>query len=111
MPRPRANPHKHHWRKWYDLTVWYSIRKQQLLREPLCRVCQSAGRVTAAVEVDHVVEHRGDWNSFLTGQLQSLCSECHRAKSARGLRKSKGFSADGSPLDPEHPWNKAWRGS
>ena len=106
MPRPRANPHNRHWRTWYSMAIWHSIRRQQLQREPLCRACKAAGRITPAVEVDHVVEHGGDWNVFVTGELQILCSECHRAKSTQAHRKAQGFDASGTPLDPEHPWHK-----
>jgi 5-methylcytosine-specific restriction enzyme A len=88
------------------MAIWHSIRRQQLLQEPLCRICQAAGRITAAVEVDHVREHHGDWNSFILGDKQSLCAECHRAKSARVHRKSGGFDANGRPLGPDHPWNR-----
>jgi 5-methylcytosine-specific restriction enzyme A len=60
MAHPRANPHTRHWRGWYKLAIWHSTRRQQLQREPLCRICKDAGRITAAVEVDHIIEHGGD---------------------------------------------------
>jgi 5-methylcytosine-specific restriction enzyme A len=106
MPRPRADPHKRHWRTWYSMAIWHSIRRQQLLREPLCRACSMAGRVKAATEVDHIVEHSGDWNAFITGALQSLCGDCHRRKSSISHRKSQGFDEHGEPLDPDHWWNQ-----
>jgi hypothetical protein len=106
VARPSANPHNRHWRTWYSMAIWYSIRRQQLLAEPLCRICKTAGRSTIATEVDHVIEHGGDWNAFILGEKQSLCSACHQAKSAQVHRKSQGFDADGEPLDPDHPWNR-----
>jgi 5-methylcytosine-specific restriction enzyme A len=105
MPRPRANPHKRRWRTWFSMAIWRSIRRQQLLREPLCRTCFTAGHVKAATEVDHIVEHGGDWNAFITGALQPLCGDCHRRKSSLSHRKSQGFDEHGEPLDPDHWWN------
>ena len=56
-------------------------RAQVLAEEPLCRVCQVAGRVSAAVEVDHVVPlSRGGTEA--RSNKQGLCRACHRAKSA-----------------------------
>ena len=37
------------------------------------------GLVRPATIVDHVEPHRGNWNKFLTGKLQSLCEHCHNA--------------------------------
>jgi 5-methylcytosine-specific restriction protein A len=100
---PRANPHDGRpWRSWYKLAIWLNIRRQQLLREPLCRTCRASGRNAAAHEVDHITPHRGDWNLFITGALQSLCSDCHRDRS----RKNLGHDETGTPLDPRHPWHK-----
>jgi len=28
---------------------------------------------------DHVVSHHGDWNAFITDELQSLCGLCHNS--------------------------------
>jgi len=55
------------------------LRKLQLQRHPLCKFCLDRGIVTAAKVVDHVIPHRGNWNSFVTGELQSLCEPCHKS--------------------------------
>jgi hypothetical protein len=77
--------------------------------EPLCRLCLERGRVTPATIADHVTPHRGDWNAFLLGELQSLCRACHnrdkRFEEIRGYRLDVG--EDGWPLDPKHPANKS----
>jgi len=56
-------------------------------RPPILSGCHAAGRVTAATVVDHVVPHRGDpvlmWDEI--GNWQSLCTDCHGAKTIRGL--------------------------
>jgi 5-methylcytosine-specific restriction protein A len=49
--------------------------------------CFDKGIVTAAVQVDHVVPHRGDrrlfWDS--RGNWQSLCAACGARKSQAGF--------------------------
>lgn len=72
---------------------WTERRTQQLLREPLCRICARRGVRTVATDVDHVVPHRGDVRLFMTGELQSLCHSCHSAKTmaenAEGMAAAK----------------------
>ena len=36
--------------------------------------------VTRATHVDHVKPHKGDWNLFCLGELQSLCASCHNSR-------------------------------
>jgi 5-methylcytosine-specific restriction protein A len=43
---------------------WRKRARYQLQVEPLCRMCASEGRLTAASVADHVIPHRGDINSF-----------------------------------------------
>jgi hypothetical protein len=63
------------------------------------------GQTTLATIADHVVPHRGDWNFFLTGALQSLCETHHN--STKRQFDLRGYDAaigpDGYPLDPRHP--------
>ena len=50
--------------------------------EPLCRPCHSEERLTAAIEVDHVIPlHEGGADD--DSNLQPICLRCHHAKSAR----------------------------
>ena len=61
----------------YD-AAWQRLRLAFLAVNPLCRMCQAKGQVTAASVVDHVVpirlapERRLDWSN-----LQSLCKPHH----------------------------------
>ena len=48
--------------------------------------------VTAANVVDHVTPHKGDWNAFVTGELQSLCEPCY--KSAKREIELRGYRTD-----------------
>lgn len=65
------------------------------------------GVATAATIADHVTSHEGDWNAFITGELQSLCEPCHNSR--KRLLDVDGYSsnigADGWPTDPRHPAN------
>lgn len=60
---------------------WARRRAAWLREHPLCAHCLQAGRVRAAAEVDHVVplQHGGQDDD---SNLQSLCRECHAAKTA-----------------------------
>lgn len=95
------------WRRWYSTQRWRARRKAQLASEPLCRMCGARGTLTAATVADHVVPHRGDYDLFWNGELQSLCASHH--SSAKQSIEVRGFSkevdANGWPIDPQHPAN------
>ena len=86
--KPKSAPRgeSEQWHDLYNLPIWkYNLRPQQLLREPFCRVCwqERRERVTAT-EVDHIVPHRGRMELFVDERnLQSLCHNCHSAKTMR----------------------------
>lgn len=53
---------------------WFSLRKRVLARDShKCRLCGAK-----ATEVDHII--RGDNHDM--SNLQSLCADCHKAKSS-----------------------------
>jgi 5-methylcytosine-specific restriction enzyme A len=83
-------------------------RATQLYAKPLCEHCSAKGLVVLATEVDHIVPlFKG--GSDLVDNKQSLCSACHKIKTAqdKGFRARYGCDASGLPLDPNHHWNKA----
>jgi len=92
-------------RDWYGLGRWKIKQRAQIRAQPLCQFCIEKGLVVRAVIADHVEPVRGDWNSFWTGKLQSLCRSCHESdkkyQDHRGFRRDIG--EDGFPMDPEHP--------
>ena len=96
------------WKHFYDTAFWQRRRSQQLLAHPLCKFCAADGFVTRATHVDHIEPHRGDWNLFCLGALQSLCAPCH--SSIKQQIEARGFDAavdaDGWPTDPNHPANR-----
>ena len=87
-PPPRqtryvAQPGK--WHHMYDAR-WRKAREIHLARWPLCVTCEARGVTRQATDVDHIRPHRGDPVAFWdSGNWQSLCGECHKAKTAAGL--------------------------
>ena len=68
---------------------WPKVRQAVLSREPLCRLCAAAGRVTAANVADHIVPKPKGVEDYDLTNLQALCVPCHNAKSARELNAMK----------------------
>lgn len=85
---------------------WRAIREQVLAGEPLCRDCKRMGRITPAIEVDHV---SGDTADNRPENLAPLCKSCHSHRTACAMAgvPVKGCDVDGWPLDDRHPWNLA----
>lgn len=106
MPRPGEA--RTAWSHFYGKASWQRRRRLQLRAHPLCAFCLARGVVTVACIVDHVEPHKGDWNKFVIGKLQSLCEACHN--SSKRYIELDGYSIDvdddGWPLDPRHPANK-----
>lgn len=79
------------WRRWYSLKAWKIRRRDQLRSEPLCRRCRAKGETVEATVADHVIPHRGDWELFIRGKLQSLCEPCHsgevQSEERRGVKR------------------------
>lgn len=84
-PRQAARRESAEWHGWYGLPVWTDdLRTTQLLKEPFCRVCAQAGHRVRATDVDHIVDHKGDWKKFTDrNNLESLCHSCHSRKTMR----------------------------
>lgn len=90
----------------YD-SRWHRARRVFLAAHPLCVMCEQVGRTTPASVVDHIKMHKGDAALFWDeGNWQSLCASCHDRHKQRQERTgmAHGASADGTPLDPAHPW-------
>lgn len=62
---------------------WRKARKTFLSRNPLCKHCNSEGRLTPATIVDHITPHKGNqtlfWNKY---NWQPLCKRHHDIKTA-----------------------------
>jgi 5-methylcytosine-specific restriction protein A len=99
MSAPRNRPAHD---RWYSTARWQRRRKQQLEREPLCRMCKAQGIVTAATVADHFPAHRGEPEAFWNGPLRSLCKRHHDsdAQSAeKGGKPRPVISLAGWPIE------------
>lgn len=62
--------------------AWRRLRESIMVRDHgLCQVCARAGRIEPASEVDHI-RNRADGGTDEPGNLQAICSECHRRKTS-----------------------------
>jgi hypothetical protein len=94
-------------RDWPQLNCHRKRAKHQLKIEPLCSFCMGKGLAVPATVADRVVPHRGDWNKFRLGKLQSLCKPCHdRTKQIEQPGYRLTFGIDGLPIDPMHPFHR-----
>ena len=60
------------------------IRATVLRASPLCVHCKAAGRVSEAVEVDHITPlHKGGTDDL--SNLAGLCRACHVDKTAKDM--------------------------
>jgi 5-methylcytosine-specific restriction enzyme A len=105
--QPSSRPHEA-WKKFYGTAAWQKRRALQLRHFPLCAYCLARSVVTVATVVDHVEPHKGDWNKFRLGALQSLCKLCHDSSKRHVELAGYGIDVDddGWPVDPKHPANK-----
>lgn len=85
--------------------AWQIARSQAIARDKgLCQPCKAKGRVTPFTEVDHITPKAKGGTDDL-GNLQCICAECHKAKSAAegheaaGHRARASIGEDGWPID------------
>ena len=70
--------------EWYNRKWWKVTRKRVLEDDPVCGVCLlQRGRLEAAIDVDHILPHEGDYEVFHDRtNLWGLCKSCHAIKSS-----------------------------
>lgn len=69
---------------------WKRRRDRVLQREPLCRMCKAIGKVSEAVEVDHIIPLvMGGSND--DANLQPLCHKHHAEKTAKENAELNGW--------------------
>ena len=91
-PNARQRGYNHRWDK---------ARATFLRHNPLCRMCESQGRVTEAKVVDHIIPHRGDQALFwdTANNWQPLCYPCHNSVKQREERGTVAvIGDDGWPI-------------
>lgn len=76
------------------------LRKELFEREPLCRPCYQAGRVTEGTMRDHIVPLE-EGGTDTVDNTQSICEACHDLKSkaerARGVQRAWAGYREGKP--------------
>ena len=83
--------------KLYTGRRWRKLRAQILRQQPLCRECLRLGFIQEASVVDHIRGHGAGWQEhfFTPSNLQPLCTDCHKAKTAREqAAKTRGGLSD-----------------
>lgn len=67
-----------------------TIRDRIMRRDNgLCQQCRRDGKLTLAEQVDHIVEH-ADGGSDDDANLEALCGDHHKAKTARSQAARRG---------------------
>ena len=78
------------------------LRGRIMQDQPLCKMCEDKGFVTPGAEMDHIQPlFMGGSND--DDNLQMLCVECHRKKSANdlGVAYKPTIGLDGWPISAE----------
>lgn len=70
---------------------WHKFRTDYLNHNPMCKLCFNKGLVVIAHEVDHIVPLIDGGKEFDERNLQSLCIECHKEKTANENRARFSF--------------------
>ena len=69
------------WHRLYNTKRWKIERVQYLSHNPLCVECYKKGEMTAAIVVDHIIDHKGNLQLFYDkSNWQALCKQCHDKK-------------------------------
>jgi len=73
----------------YNTKRWITLRNYKLQLNPLCEVCEAAGKVEAATEVHHIhaLKDENDDGFYDLDNLQAICTKCHRLET--NLQNSK----------------------
>lgn len=68
----------------YNSSRWRKLRRQFLIKHPLCAECRRLGVINPSRVVDHIKPHQGDESLFWDEtNLQALCKSCHDRKTAK----------------------------
>lgn len=69
--------------EFYNSYAWRKVSKLNLEKNPLCVSCLQNDLNTMAKVTDHIVPISKGGDKWSEDNHQSLCHECHNAKSAR----------------------------
>lgn len=66
-----------------DKTRWRKLRAKIFKQEPYCRECKKVGIIRSPKELDHIIAISKGGPHWDESNLQPLCTECHREKTAQ----------------------------
>lgn len=72
-------------KQFLNSAAWLKLRVFKLSQTPWCEECEKHGKTKPATDVDHILpRHTHPQLKLSFPNLQSLCKECHGAKTRRG---------------------------
>jgi len=80
----------------HSLPRWQRLRERIRHRDGVCVICASNGKTTPGDDVDHIVPVKDGGAAWAESNLQFLCRECHKRKTAaeESQRKRNWLSVD-----------------
>lgn len=87
----KENNYKEKFKTFYNSREWKILRDMKYCdSDGLCEKCRKQGKISAGVDVHHIVPIEKDWNKRLDyDNLILLCKECHNEIHDRGGEFSK----------------------
>ena len=86
--------------KFHGHYFWDSARSYVMLRDHYtCQLCHGRRRARQ-LDVDHIVEIAAGGAALEYSNLQTVCRDCHRAKTLRFLRARRTLDAYPTPAEP-----------
>lgn len=95
----------------YDTRAWDRARLQALHDHDWTCTNPACGRSLIGLGQAAQVHHRKALKhapalALEPQNLRPLCRECHTLIEKGGMRSSPFVALDGTPTDPDHPWNR-----
>ena len=106
--------HNQPWRKWYNTKRWQLLKQEIKLKNNY--TCQQTGILLSGGRnapnspvVDHIIPHKGNPKLFWDPNNLQLVSKAYHDSIKQRMERSgtgHGYTDEGKPLDPDHPWNR-----
>ena len=88
--RQRYDANRPEWHGMYNDPRYQGARMRYLRQHPLCVECEREGRIVPATKLDHVKDHKGDYDLFWDdSNWQGLCERHHNSKTAKEHNNAK----------------------
>jgi len=88
VARQQYDKHRPEWHSMYKDPRYQKARTRYLQRHPLCVECEEIGQIVPATILDHIIDHKGDYDLFWDeSNWQGLCESDHNSKTAKTNNK------------------------